>query len=57
MFSGSQTKCFVWGREIVLGDDGKKTKGAEPEAGWPDMTAVQNVVVGTKRDGVIIIGS
>lgn len=57
VFNGSQTKCFAWGKEIVLGEDGKTTEGSEPESGWPDMTAVQNVVVGTKRDGVIIIGS
>lgn len=55
IFDGTKTVAYAWGKEIVPGDD--EAEGPEPQDGWPDMSAVQSVVVGTKRDGVIVVGS
>lgn len=54
VFDGTKTVAYAWGKEIIPGDD--EAEGPEPVDGWPDMTAVQSVVVGTKRDGVIVVG-
>lgn len=54
IFDGSKTVAYAWGNEIVPGDD--EAEGPEPKDGWPDMSSRQNVVIGTKRDGVIVIG-
>ena len=54
VFDGGAVRQFSWGKEIVEGDD--DGAGAEPEGGWPDMTAQQSVTLG-KRSGVIVIGS
>lgn len=53
IFDGSATRSYAWGKEIVTGDD--EAEGPEPAAGWPNMKAMQNVVIGTKRDGVIVV--
>lgn len=55
VFDGAKTVAYAWGKEIVPGDD--EAEGPEPSEGWPDMSSVQNVVVGTKRDGVIVVSS
>ena len=53
VFDGSKTVAYAWGKEIVPGDD--EAEGPEPSAGWPDMTAVQNVTIGTNRAGNILV--
>ena len=55
IFDGSETKCYAWGKAIILGDD--EAEGPEPEAGWPNMSSIQNVTVGPTRSGTILISS
>lgn len=53
-FTGGAVKHYAWGKELVDGND--EAEGPELPGGWPDMTDVQSVVLGTKRDGVIVLG-
>lgn len=54
VFADGAVKHCSWGKEIIEGDD--EAEGPEMAGGWPDMSANANVVVGTKRDGVIVVG-
>lgn len=51
VFEDGRVRMFAWGKEIDPANDEKE--GPEPDGGWPDMTAKQNVTLG-KRSGVIV---
>lgn len=53
VFDGDETKAYAWGKAIIAGDD--EAEGPEPADGWPDMTAAQNVTIGTNRAGNILL--
>lgn len=55
VFDGTSSRFYSWGNENVIGDD--EAAGPEPDGGWPDMSAVQNVTTGTMRAGNIVIVS
>ena len=52
VFDGDRLRRYAWGKEII----GEDNEGPAPEGGWPDMSRLKNVVIGTKRDGVIVVG-
>ena len=53
VFEGNKLRRFAWGKEIIPGDD--ESERPEPDGGWPDMTNIQDVTLGT-RSGVILVG-
>jgi hypothetical protein len=55
VFTDGTVKHYAWGKEIVEGDD--DAEGPEMSGGWPNMSTVKNAVIGTKRDGVIVVSA